>query len=612
MVYADHLQRVVLFGGLTDPDAANIRYELGDTWEWSGTRWVQIFTAQSPAARSGPGMAYDSLRRQVILFGGLQGRNNFFNDTWAYRNREWVQIATPNAPAPRTLPGMAYDAVRDRVVMHGGADASGVLRDTWEFDGTTWTRRSENGPALVGLSMVYDAARNRILMIGLTSGTPGQPEMYAWNGASWERLNPASMPQCVGFGGLAFQEHNQRVLFTGGQCGNGLTDALTWEWDGNDWTDLKPGLSPGEIVGPAIAYDRLRENVVLFGGDSGFGVTGTTFLFKAAWRPVGDISAPGTRSLPVFEYDPVRNVSWLFGGRSAPGEWGDLWMLSDNVWQQVRAENTPSACLNATGTWDPDRNRLVVICADTAVYEWDGEAWHAFTSQSEQPAPRRWSSVTYDPKSRSTLLFGGFTDTNLYSRELWSWNGSRWTRLAKDAKTYPPNRALGSMFWDPVGNRILLFGGIGRNNATGTINRYGDMWSWDGQNWIEVTNVTLPTARYGAKTALNPVTRRVMLFGGKSDQEKYLNDQWEWDGSSWRQVTLSNPPAPRMNHGLLYDQALQRFVMYGGYAGLYYGELWRFDGTSWSIQQNPTGRRRGVTLSPAAGTMGITAGRIAQ
>jgi hypothetical protein len=38
---------------------------------------------------------------------------------------------------------MAYDRARDRVVLFGGEIGAGVpdLADTWEFDGTTWTRK---------------------------------------------------------------------------------------------------------------------------------------------------------------------------------------------------------------------------------------------------------------------------------------------------------------------------------------------------------------------------------------------------------------------------------------------------------------------------------------
>jgi len=35
---------------------------------------------------------------------------------------------------------MAYDSIRKRAVLFGGADATSQLGDTWEWDGGQWTR----------------------------------------------------------------------------------------------------------------------------------------------------------------------------------------------------------------------------------------------------------------------------------------------------------------------------------------------------------------------------------------------------------------------------------------------------------------------------------------
>ena len=44
MVFDDALGRIVLFGGEADADSSRIRHDLNDTWEWTGTRWVRIYT----------------------------------------------------------------------------------------------------------------------------------------------------------------------------------------------------------------------------------------------------------------------------------------------------------------------------------------------------------------------------------------------------------------------------------------------------------------------------------------------------------------------------------------------------------------------------------------
>jgi hypothetical protein len=602
MAYHETLARIVLFGGVTDPDSSGERYELNDTWEWDGRKWVQIFTQNAPSPRSGPAMVYDPEREQIVLFGGISD-GTYLNDTWVYRNRNWVELDTPSDPPGRTLGALAYDPVRDRVILHGGVDADGPRSDTWEFDGTTWTQVTGSGPAVLGASLAYDEARNELLLLGMNE-TDGDTEMYRLVSGSWQAVTPEDLPACVNLGSMVYQRHNQRVLFVGGQCANGGFDDLSFEWDGNNWTDLEPDSTQGILSGFGLAYDQARRETVLFGGFD-FGVSGATFVFRnGSWDLVLGSFTPGPRSLAVFEYDPVNKVHWLFGGRNNNGSYSELWKFSGGTWQLVFAENAPTAaCVDPAGAWDTERNRLVVICSDSSTFEWNGESWTSFSSLTERPPARRWSSAIFDPRSRETLLFGGYTFGNDYLNELWSWNGTRWTRIRSDRS--PGRRALATIFRDVSTNRILLFGGIGRNSQTDSHRRYGDMWEWTGQNWNELRPGTLPGARYGAQAEWNAATQTAVLFGGKSDQEVYLGDTWEWTGSAWRQLGPDVAPQVRMNFGLTFDEAAEKLVLFGGYAGPYYSDLWQFDGSQWRVrQQPPTGRRRGATATdrPTSGS----------
>src|SRR5437762_12367223 len=53
MVFDVRTSHVVLFGGSTKVDAGTrLSYDLDDTWEWNGDRWVQVYPAHSPHGRS--------------------------------------------------------------------------------------------------------------------------------------------------------------------------------------------------------------------------------------------------------------------------------------------------------------------------------------------------------------------------------------------------------------------------------------------------------------------------------------------------------------------------------------------------------------------------------
>ncbi len=68
---------------------------------------------------------------------------------------------------------MAYDAAASDIVLFGGAGAvspyrSGYLRDTWTWDGTTWTQQAPatHPSAREQASMAYDAATGQVVLFG--------------------------------------------------------------------------------------------------------------------------------------------------------------------------------------------------------------------------------------------------------------------------------------------------------------------------------------------------------------------------------------------------------------------------------------------------------------
>lgn len=110
----------------------------GDTWEYDGTNWTQIFlTGSLPVPRSGAKLVYNSTRKLSVLFGGISNPNNSrgdLADTWEYDGVSWTQINI-FGPSPRENFGMTYDSNRDKIVLFGGQNTSiiGANGETWEF-----------------------------------------------------------------------------------------------------------------------------------------------------------------------------------------------------------------------------------------------------------------------------------------------------------------------------------------------------------------------------------------------------------------------------------------------------------------------------------------------
>jgi hypothetical protein len=95
-----------LFGGLASSAAAATPAVFGNTWEWGGTHWTQRQDI-GPGARWGHAMAFDSIRRRVVIFGGLPvfpadregAQDQLLGDTWEHSDNE----GGGSAPAPGQL-----------------------------------------------------------------------------------------------------------------------------------------------------------------------------------------------------------------------------------------------------------------------------------------------------------------------------------------------------------------------------------------------------------------------------------------------------------------------------------------------------------------------------
>lgn len=587
MVWSDDADGIILFGGLSPADAALQRYEFGDTWKFTGLRWVQLYPQDAPSPRYGMSMSYDSNRDRILLFGGAAG-TDFFSDTWVYEEGNWARIDPPVTPPARRFGGIAFDPVRDRVVLFGGGIAEGRLFDTWEFDGTSWILIQADGPHVELPSLVYDAARNETIMTGLEGSTV---VMYRYGNGAWTRIEPETLLDCVGQTQMVFRDHDGTVLSYGGSCVSGGISSDTWVWDGTNWSEQTVLRNAGALFGYALAHDRKRNQSVLYGG-VGFAEEHNTFRLSGnRWIRFTTVYDPGPRTQFVLRPSLDGDGLLFFGGQNAVDFRSDFWTLEDLRWDRASLKGTPpGGCIVPAGAVDPVRGRLVVVCFDSKTYEFDGAEWELKDTTGAPPV-RRWSVMEWDPASRKILLYGGFDNAGGYLNETWTFDGTEWKKLELKKGQRPPARMLATMFLDPQSNRLIVVGGIGRPDFNSDFERYEDQWQFDGTKWILMNPATKLPQRYGAQVATDPITGRVLVFGGKSKEEKFLNDLWAWNGANWTEVDDGPAPAPRMNGRMAWDPAVGKIVLYGGYAGLYYSDLWTFDGIWARVESDPTPRR---------------------
>ena len=126
---------VYLYGGFNESGS------LTDFWRWNGEQWSRIDSA-GPAHTEGP--ALFALRGDTIALVAAQARGepNAGNyRVWRWAENRWAPWGNAGPPG-RIGQGIAYDPLRRRIVLYGGAaqGAQTSLSDVWEFDGTSWHR----------------------------------------------------------------------------------------------------------------------------------------------------------------------------------------------------------------------------------------------------------------------------------------------------------------------------------------------------------------------------------------------------------------------------------------------------------------------------------------
>lgn len=163
----------------TRAPAAGIQTVLGDTWQWTGAGWVEA-SATGPPARSGATLTYDASDGTTVLFGGESTPTSSsaaepLGDTWVWSGSKWVQ-ARPSASPPARFGAVAdYFAGLGGPLLVGGEGTSGDLDDAWLWSSGTWTQASVQGdaPAREGACGAYDGAAQEMVVFGGRGGGGG-------------------------------------------------------------------------------------------------------------------------------------------------------------------------------------------------------------------------------------------------------------------------------------------------------------------------------------------------------------------------------------------------------------------------------------------------------
>jgi hypothetical protein len=237
-------------------------------------------------------------------------------------------------------------------------------------------------------------------------------------------------------------------------------------------------------------------------------------------------------------------------------------------------------------------NRRVLLFGGFEPLGYDNETWQFDSAAGEwsrlepgrAPSPRAGHSMLYAPSARKFVLFGGFTSEGEVG-DTWTFDPgeARWENVSPAGS--PSRRAYHAMALHALSGKLVLYGGAAASA------QLSDTWVYDPllNRWSPTAPPDSPAPRYYHAMLWEPVSSRVLMFGGWSTN--FNDETWTYDlmRDAWTRLVTPHAPSPRQLHSMAFDPVLRRVMLFGGWSGTFFnGETWWFDGGS-GTWENATG-----------------------
>jgi hypothetical protein len=185
--------------------------------------------------------------------------------------------------------------------------------------------------------------------------------------------------------------------------------------------------------------------------------------------------------------------------------------------------------------------------------------------------------MVYDPARRQIVLFGGAQLDGQFLGDMWLWDGGNW--IENKPPQLPAPRAQALMVYDEARNEIFMFGGYSFDKDA-NFNYFSETWTFDGQTWTNKNPAHSPRAGDG-------VPQPIMTYDAARKQAILLEfgaGTWIWNGNDWNQVEGTGESPLSIEGRLSYDEKNQVVLLWGhdiSKTHEFPPETWLFDGQTW-------------------------------
>lgn len=316
-------------------------------------------------------------------------------------------------------------------------------------------------------------------------------------------------------------------------------------------------------------------------------------------------TTPDARTRMISVWDPVNNQMIIHGGFSDGGvlSRNDTWKLNPQTGTWTKFADPPADLptrVNGCGVWDTRHNQMLIFgghnyvganstLADIWSFDPNGSGgtgtWKQFTPTGSSPGAREGLACGWDQVNYKMVVYGGGSQ-DVFAFDPGADTTGTWTQLTSrsnycgtaDPVSGPGNRVFTTYVWNPVLNRLLIWGG--RNGCSGPTTYFTDTWSFDPNGYTTNSGILtqlntpgpVPAARDRAAMVWDSSINQMVIFGSANTATNVAyNDVWAFNQTSatdghW---TLLDPqgtlPYARVDDGAVYDPIRNQTLYFGGF-----------------------------------------------
>jgi N-acetylneuraminic acid mutarotase len=210
------------------------------------------------------------------------------------------------------------------------------------------------------------------------------------------------------------------------------------------------------------------------------------------------------------------------------------------------------------------------------------------TLTSSTAPPRGWKLVqdiapykalhgsSLDTSTSKILVFGGFDNFLSITNDVWEYIPSldRWTLLHDGSGNAPEARIGMGCLFDPVSRKLLVFGGSPGQNSTDTFFSLSDVYAFDAvsKQWgmfdVDLTNEPDASSQFGC--FYRPSVHCLYILGGKTSFSIFRNLETIYELNlkklTWRTITTTGYTGePLFDFGCAYDSDRDEVLVVGGF-----------------------------------------------